>query len=333
MNNDDDARTPDDVIPPWAKGDFKFPFKFSPKWIILIVVGIIFLSSIFYTIGTNEVGMVLRFGRYVRKAEPGLHMKLPLGIENVIPVKIDYVYKDEFGFRTRTAGERTTYQSGRFHDESLMLTGDLNVIDLQWVVQYKIKDPMNYLFNIKTPGQALRDISESVTRRIIGNYAFDEVLTTKRIEINNEVQDLLQEVLDSYQSGLGIVTVKLQDVNPPDSVKPAFNEVNQAKQEREKLINQAWEAYNKKIPQARGEAGQLIEQAEGFAAERINEAEGDAQRFNLLRKEYIKSREVTKKRLYLENMEEVLKKAGKKYVVDPKEKNILPLLRLNDEKK
>ena len=209
-----------------------------------------------------------------------------------------------------------------------MLTGDLNVLDIEWIVQYKISDAFNALFSVRKVVKTIRDVSESVVRRIVGDHSFNAVLTTKRIEINNQIQQEMQEVLNSYEIGIQIVKVKLQDVNPPDPVKPAFNEVNQAKQEREKLKNQAWEVYNQKIPQAKGQALKIIKEAEGYALEKVNRAEGDAKRFLLLYSEYARAKDITLKRLYLERMNEILKKAGKKYILDPKEKGILPLLRL-----
>jgi len=328
------AREPDEVIPQGEGNfEFKFPKFLSPSLIIGAIFVLIVLTGMFYTIQPDEVGVVLRFGKFIKNTNPGLHVKIPLGIEKVIPMKVEYIYKKEFGFRTRKAGVRTIYdERTSYDDESLMLTGDLNVLDIQWIVQYKIKDPFKVLFNIRDIDKTLRDISESVMRKIVGDYTFNEVLTTRRIEVNTEAQTELQKILDSYGTGIQVITVKLQDVNPPDPVKPAFNEVNEAKQEREKLINQAWEVYNKEIPQAKGEALKIVKEAEGYALEKINKAQGDAARFLLLRKEYSKAKEVTRKRLYLEHMEEILKKAGKKYVIDDEEKGILPLLRLNNEK-
>ena len=299
--------------------------------IIGIISIIILLKGAFYTIQPDEVGVILRFGKFVRTTNPGLHLKIPLGVEKVIPVKVEYVYKDEFGFRTQSAGIKTVYSQKSFDEESLMLSGDLNVLDLEWIVQFKIKDPFKTLFNIRNISKTLRDVSESVMRKIVGDYSFNEVLTTKRIEINSKAQEEMQKILDAYETGLVIITVKLQDVNPPDLVKPAFNEVNQAKQEKEKLINQAWEVYNQKIPEAKGQALKMIKEAEGYSLEKINNAQGDAKRFLLLWKEYTRSKDVTKRRLYLERMNSVLAKAGKKYILDPDEKGILPLLRLDNE--
>jgi len=328
------ARDPDEDISTEDEDfKFKFPKFLTPSFIIGSIFGLIVLTGMFYTIQPDEVGVVLRFGKFIKNTNPGLHMKIPLGIEKIIPMKVEYIYKKEFGFRTSKAGVRTVYdEKTSYDDESLMLTGDLNVLDIEWIVQYKIADPFKVLFNIRDIDKALQDISESVMRKIVGDYTFNEILTTRRMEINAEGQTELQKILDYYDTGIKIVTVKLQDVNPPDPVKPAFNEVNEAKQEREKLINQAWEVYNKEIPQAKGEALKVVKEAEGYALEKVNKAQGDAERFLLLMKEYSKAKDITRKRLYLEYMEEILKKAGKKYVVDEEATGILPLLRLNNEK-
>ena len=261
---------------------------------------------------------------------PGLHLKLPL-IEKLNNVKVKYIFKEEFGFRTTKAGVVSRYSPKEYFDESLMLTGDLNVLVVEWIVQFKVKDPVKLLFNIRNPQRTVRNISEAVMRQVVGDYTVNEVLTTRRVEINQDVQDKLQEILDSYNCGVQIVTVKLLDVNPPDPVKPSFNEVNAAKQEKEKVINQAWEAYNKVIPKARGEAEKTIREAEGYALRRINMAKGDAAKFIAVWEAYKSAKDVTRKRLYLEAMNEILAKAGNKFIVDPSQKGILPLLNLNKE--
>ena len=298
------------------------------RYFVIFIFLIVLLKTSFYTIQPDEVGVVQRFGRFTKISKPGLHFKLPFSIERVTPVRTEYVFKEEFGFRTRKPGVRTIYEEKGYEDESLMLTGDLNVLDAEWIVQFKIKDPVKYLFEIRNPRKTLRDISESMIRQVIGDYTFDEVLTTKRVEVNNLVQQKMQEILDLYQAGIEVVTVKLQDVNPPDPVKPAFNEVNEAKQEREKLINQAWEIYNRKIPEARGEALKIVMEAEAYATEIVNRAEGNAKKFSLLLEAYKKSEEITRTRIYLEAMQEILEKAGKKYIIDSEERGILPLLQL-----
>ncbi|MFA7677219.1 MAG: FtsH protease activity modulator HflK [Candidatus Omnitrophota bacterium] len=328
-----EPRNPDEIIQNLKE---RIPFKsFSFVSIPLVVSIVIFLLALkgsIYTIQPNEVGVLLRFGKFTQITNPGLHFKIPFGVDQAIPVKVEKVYTDEFGFRTKSSGVKSVYSQASYDDESLMLTGDLNVLDVEWIVQFKINDPFKVLFNVRDADKTIRDISESVVRAITGDYTFNEVLTTKRIEINIKAQEEMQRILDNYQAGIQIVKVKLQDVNPPDPVKPAFNEVNQAKQEKEKLINQAWEVYNQKMPQAKGEALKMVKEAEGYALEKINVAQGDTERFLLLQREYEQAKDVTLKRLYLEYMGEILKNAGKKYIVDPKQQGILPLLNLKNEK-
>ncbi|UCD54646.1 MAG: FtsH protease activity modulator HflK [Candidatus Omnitrophota bacterium] len=295
--------------------------------VITIVVVAAALFSSFYSVGPDEVGVIRRFGKYIRTTNPGLHLKIPF-IEKVNNVKVKYIFKQEFGFRTTRPGVVTQYSPREYFDESLMLTGDLNVLVVEWIVQFKVNDPVKLLFNVRNPLRTIQNISEAVMRQIVGDNTVSEVLSTRRVEVNQEAQDKLQEILDSYNSGIQIVTVKLQDVNPPDEVKPSFNEVNEAKQEKEKAINQAWEKYNKIIPKARGEAEKTIREAEGYALNRINMAKGDAAKFIATWEAYKNAKEVTRKRLYLEAMNEILPKAGRKFVVDSKEKSILPLLSL-----
>lgn len=302
------------------------------KGIFPIAAAVIILATLatgIYSTGPDEVGVIRRFGKYVRTTQPGLHIKLPLNIEKINNVKVKYIFKEEFGFRTTKAGIVSQYSPKEYFDESLMLTGDLNVLVVEWITQFKIKDPVKLLFNIRAPQGTIRNISEAVMRQVVGDHSVNEVLTTRRVEINQEVQDKMQDILDLYSSGVQIVTVKLQDVNPPDAVKPSFNEVNEAKQEKEKVINQAWEAYNKAIPKARGEAEKTIKEAEGYALNRINHAKGDAAKFIAVWEAYKNSKDVTKKRLYLEAMNVIMKKAGNKFIVDPSQKGILPFLDLS----
>jgi len=295
------------------------------------VLALIFVFSGVYSVGPDEVGVVRRFGKYVRTTQPGLHVKIPMGIEKVNNIKVKYVFKEEFGFKTLKPGIKSQFSTREYFDESLMLTGDLNVLVVEWIVQFKIKDPVKLLFNIRDPRATIRSISEAVMRQVIGDESVTDILTTRRIEINQTAQDKLQEILDSYESGVQIVTLRLQDVNPADEVKPSFNEVNEAKQEKEKVINQAWEAYNKAIPAAMGEALKTIKQAEGYALKRVNAAKGDAHRFIDTWEAYREAPGVTRKRLYLEAMNEILPQAGQKFIIDSSATNILPLLRLNKE--
>jgi membrane protease subunit HflK len=309
----------------------KRPYDFSGRTVqrlLLAVVVIIVLASGLYSVGADEIGVVQRFGKYVRQTTPGLHMKIPFGVETARKVKVKKVFKEEFGFRTLKADIRTTYSPKQFLDESMMLTGDLNVAEVEWIVQYRIKDPYKYLFKIKDPVETLRSMSEAVVRRVVGDRNVTGVLTVGRIEIGDQVGLGLQELLDQFDSGLEVVTVKLQDVNPPEPVRPAFNEVNRAKQDKEKMINEAWEDYNKRIPRAAGEAEQMIAEAEGYALRRVNRAMGDAALFNQVYKEYRNAPEVTRRRLYLETMGEILPLINEIFIVDEKQKAILPLLDL-----
>jgi len=324
-----DVRGPDDIIDIGKKqfGSFGRFFPMAIVGIFLLIV----LGGTIYSIGPDAVGVVQRFGRYAYTTSPGLHIKLPFGIDRVTPVKIQRVFKEEFGIRTLRAGIKTQYSPRKYPEESLMLTGDLNILDVRWIVQFKVKDAIKLLFKTRDPVDNVRDISEVVMRRLVGDYRVDEVLTTKREEINDLAQLEMQKILDSYRTGVQVVTVKLQDVNPPDEVKPAFNEVNEAKQEKERMINQAWEAYNKAIPRARGEAEKVIREAEGYQLDKVNRAKGEAERFLDTWAEYKKAPQITQKRLYLDTMMEVLPKAKEKYIIDPEQTSILPLLNIGQK--
>ena len=320
--------TPEDIIEVGKKkiADFK-------RFGLLVIGGLVIIIAwtMIYSIGPDEVGVIKRFGKYTATTGPGLHIKLPFGIDKAIPVKVKRVFKEEFGLRTIRPGIRSKYSHRSYLDESLMLTGDLNILDVRWIVQFKVKDPVKLLFNTRDPLENVRDISNVVMRRFVGDYRLDEVLTTKREEIDDLAQIEMQKILDHYGTGIQVVTVKLLDVNPPDEVKPAFNEVNEAKQERERVINQAWEDYNKAIPRAKGEAERAIRQAEGYALDKINRAKGEAERFAMVLAEYKKAPDITKERLYLEMMMEVLPKVREKYIIDPEQSSILPLLNIGQE--
>lgn len=298
---------------------------------ILAILVIIGLFGSFYTIEPDEVGVVRRFGKYIKSTQPGLHFKIPYGIEKVTPVRVRHIYTEEFGIRTLKAGRKTRFSPRSYLDESLMLTGDLNILDVRWIVQYRIDNPVKYLFNTRDPENNIRDISEVVMRRLVGDYSVDEALTAKRSEINDRAQLGIQNLMDKYGTGVRIVAVRLQDVNPPDRVKPAFNEVNQAKQEKDRMVNQAKEAYNRVIPKAEGEKEKTIKEAEGYEIDKINRAQGDIERFNSVLIEYKKAPEITRKRLYLETMAEVIPKAKQKYITDPKQASILPLLNIGSD--
>lgn len=295
--------------------------------IILVIVGLLALSM-FYTIDPEEIGVVLRLGKFSRSSDPGLHMKLPLGIERVTKVPVQRQLKEEFGFQTVSAGVRSTYTEKGRASESNMLTGDLNAAVVEWVVQYRIVDPYQYLFRVRNVQSTFRDMAEAVVRRVVGDRTVNEVLTVGRQEIATLVEQQLQELCVQYETGINVDQVVLQDVNPPDAVKPSFNEVNEAQQEREKLINEAQSDYNRVIPRARGEAQQTINEAEGYALQRVNTARGDSARFVVVFQEYQKAPEVTKKRIYLETMNLILPQVSKKIVLDEDLKGIIPLLNI-----
>ena len=298
-------------------------------WLVLVALLVVVAGyTSFFRVATNETGVVQRFGRYVRSAGPGLQLKLPFGIEQVTKVKTGRNFQMEFGYRTVEAGVRSRFTERGFKEESLMLSGDLNVVDLQWTVQYKIGNPVDFLFQVKDVDSAIRDVSESVIRRVVGNRLFDFVLTVGRAEIADRVKVEMQEILDSYRSGIQVVNVKMQNVTPPAPVEAAFNEVNEAEQEKESKINQAQAAYNKEIPKAKGNAQQTVSEAEGYALERVNRAEGEADRFLDVLKEYRQAKDVTKRRLYLESMDKLLGEVGEIYVIDADQKGLVPLLDL-----
>jgi membrane protease subunit HflK len=298
---------------------------------IAIVVALILLWSAWFTVQPEETGIVQRFGKVVRTVGPGLHFKLPYGIEAIRTVPTARVLKEEFGFRTATAapGRRTQYADNKaYKAESLMLTGDLNVIDVQWIIQYRIEDPVRFLFYVRETPKTIRDITEAVMRRVVGNRLGSDVLTVGRVEVSSEAKVEIQKILTEYETGVRLVTVELQDVTPPDAVKPAFNEVNEARQDRERTINQAQEQANKEIPKARGVATQSISQAEGYALERVNRASGEANRFNAILQEYTQAPEVTRRRLYLESLASFLAEMKGVYIVDTEQKALVPWLPL-----
>lgn len=299
---------------------------------ILLMLGLLMLPSLFFQADPDEDAVVLRFGKFIRIEGPGLHLKIPFGIETVTKVKTRAILKEEFGFSTIRAGVRTEYDrsNASYYDkESIMLTGDLNVADVEWIVQYRIKDAKDYLFNVRNVEANVRVLSESVMRHIVGDREVNEVLTYGRSEIEGSAGQALQQIMDEYRSGIDIVTIKLQDVNPPDRVKPSFNEVNEAKQDSDRLVNEALQAYNKVIPEARGKAEQTLSIAQGYAINRINQAKGDAVAFLKLEQEYARAPSVTRKRLYLETMGKIIAKVEKVYVVDPDLKSLVPLIQLN----
>ncbi len=320
-----------DQKPPFDLKDFNLP-KINPKAIIIAVVLLLIVSlgySFWFTVAQDEVGVVLRFGEYTRTVNPGLNFKIPFGIEQEYKVPVERQLKQEFGFRSTTPGARARYTATKYTEESLMLTGDLNAAEVEWIVQFRINDPYKFLFRVRNAVQTFRDINEAVMRGIIGDRTVDEVITYGRQEVATSVSVKLQELSDQYELGIKVDQVVLQDVNPPEAVKPAFNEVNEAQQEREKLINQAKSEYNRVIPKARGEAKRTIEEAKGYALERVNSAKGEASKFTSVFDEYLKAKEVTRQRIYLETMNDVMQNVGRKLITDERATGILPLFQFD----
>ncbi len=316
-------------------------FNFSWLPILLIVAAIVFVflaTSMFYTVDVDEVGVIQRFGRFIKpERPPGLHFKWPAGVEKVTKVKVRRVYKEEFGFETLQATESRAFTTdkGLFDSknvgESLMLTGDLNVALVPWIVQYRIKDSYKYLFMVRAVEQLLRDMSEASMRLVVGDRSINEVISN-RLEIANEAMVILQKEMDDAQSGILIEAVELKKTNVPPEVQPSFNDVNQASQEKERTIQEARKEYNMAVPAAEGEAQRVVKAAEGYALERINKAEGDAAKFVAVYNEYKEAEDVTKRRLYLETMARVMPNLGEKYIVDSEQQNLLPLLNLGRQK-
>ena len=295
----------------------------------LLLIGALVLFSAIFTIQPEEVGIVLRFGKYIRTAEPGLNFKLPAPMEQVLKVPVQRQLKQEFGFQTVEAGVKTRYSARDFVDESLMLTGDLNVVVVEWIAQYRVADPYKYLFKVRNVTKTFRDMNEAVMRAVVGDRSVDEVITIGRLEIENQVKVELQELCIQYETGIQVEQIVLRSVDPPDPVKPSFNEVNQAEQERERAINEARGEYNRVIPKARGEADQLIEQAEGYAIDRVNRAKGDASLFDDVYAAYRRAPEVTRRRIFLETMETIYPAMQRKILLDNGLQGVLPLLQLD----
>jgi membrane protease subunit HflK len=298
--------------------------------IVLIIIVLQGVYSSFFKITPSEVGVVLRLGEYSRTVPSGLHFKIPY-IDKLFKVDVENIRKEEFGFRNRAPGQQATFNRREYDNESLMLTADKNVINVAWIVQYRVADPYSFLFKVADVRQAIRDNSESVTRRIVGNMDFDYVLSNRDLlaaSVKKELQEQLNKLFPKGMSGIDIGTVQFQDINPPDQVKPAFNEVNEADQDMERLVNEAQETYNRVIPKAHGDAKKIIEEAYGYQAQRVNNAKGETQRFNDILKEYKNAPEVTRKRMYLETMKDILPTVESVYVIDKDQQAPIPLLNI-----
>ena len=309
--------------------------------IMFVVIALAGLGAwtAYYTVPSDSVAVVQRFGKYLKNVPPGLHFKLPLGIDTATIVPVKRQLKQEFGFTTPGATDPYQSRRGRKREprretrlETEMVTGDLNAALVEWVVQYRISDPVKFLFEVREPSETLRYVSESVMREVVGDRTVDEVITIGRQEIETEALLKMQALSTKYTMGISIDQVQLKNINPPRPVQESFNEVNQAQQEKEKLINEARRDYNKVIPLAEGEKDQRIREADGYRLKRINEAEGDAARFNALLTEYIKAPEVTRRRIYLETLQNVMPSIRSKIIVDEQMQGILPLLNLDAHK-
>lgn len=303
------------------------PFSWSWAVIALALVVVMGALSSFYTVQPEQRAVVKRFGAVIYQTDPGLHFKLPFGIDQAELVPTERVLKEEFGFRTtRQNATSARYETAGLDEESLTLTGDLNIIRVEWVVQYRISDPIKWLYEVREAEHTLRDVSEAVMRQIVGNRLGSEVLTVGRVEISLQARREIQHIMDGYQSGVSILTVELQDVLPTSRVQPAFNEVNIARQERERMINEAEKRKNQIIPKVRGQANQLVAEARGYSAERVNRAHGEVARFDAILSEYRQAPEVTRRRMYLEMIGDVLPRAGQVLVVQRGQQDPLPLL-------
>ena len=306
------------------------PSPVQLKWIAMVAVVVVTAWTSVYVVEADSVGVVVRFGRYVKEVDPGLRARLPFGIDRVKMVPVQRQLKQEFGFAT--SGATNPYQHPANPDkEKRMVTGDLNSALVEWIVQFRITNPVDYLFRVRNPEETLRDISESVMREVVGDRTVDEVLTIGRQEIEAEALLKMQAIASKYTVGISIDQVQLKNVNPPEPVQSSFNEVNQAQQEKEKLINEARREYNRAIPLAEGRKDQSVQEAEGYRLRRTNEAEGDVSRFNALLEEYIKAPEVTRQRIYLETMQEVLPRLRSKIIIDQDAQSVLPLLQLGQK--
>ena len=299
---------------------------------LLALVGLAAWTS-YYTVPSDSVAVVRRFGKFLQTVSPGLHFKIPMNVDTATIVPVKRQLKQEFGFTT--AGARDPFQSPRPNDElreTEMVTGDLNAALVEWVVQYRISEPVKFLFEVREPRETLRYVSESVMREVVGDRTVDEVITIGRQEIETEALAKMQTLSTKYAMGISIDQVQLKNINPPKPVQESFNEVNQAQQQKEKLINEARRDYNKVIPLAEGEKDQRIREADGYRLKRVNEAEGDSARFNALLEEYIKAPEVTRRRIYIETLQEVMPGIRSKVIVDEEARSILPLLNLDNQK-
>ena len=306
----------------------RIPRRLTPRAVIIVVVVILALITVFssfFVVDPQETAVVLLFGQYTRMAEPGLHFKLPFGIEKNYNVPTQNVLKQEFGFRTERPGITTIRAAQDFPGESIMLTGDLNIVDVEWIIQYRIVDAFNWLFKVQEKEKTIRDISQSIINQLVGDRAIFDVIGSERANIEAQGQEKMNELFNKYELGIHVTTVKLQNIVPPAGpVQAAFEDVNKAIQDRNRLINEGQEAYNQAIPRAKGQAEQVVQEAEGYAINRVNRAQGDVARFANVLNEYNRNPGVTRTRLYYEMFEEVFKDADNVDLIDKNLQNFVP---------
>lgn len=308
------------------------PIKAATIVVVLaILASAVLLSTSFFMVDQTEQAVVLTFGKYTKTAEPGLHFKLPFGIQKNYNVPTQVIQSEQFGFRTIQAGRQTVYDDQRYPEESVMLTGDLNIVDVEWIIQYRINDPVAWLFNAEDRHRTIRDISQSAINLLVGDRTILAVLGSARTAIEEEARVFINETLSGYGLGIQVIGVRLQNIVPPAGVQAAFEDVNKAQQDMNRLINEGKEAYNREIPRARGEADRIIQVARGYASERVNVANGDVARFKAVYEEYRKAPDVTRDRLYFEVMEEVFKDAEGITLIDKELGNFIPLMNLGSQ--
>jgi len=303
--------------------------KINPKMIIFVIAGILVLIMLFtsiFIVDQTEQAVMTRFGKFTGIREPGLHFKLPFGIDRNYTVNVRTVQTEEFGFRTLRGGNLPTYASQTA--ESVMLTGDLNIVDVEWIIQYRVVDPRAWVFNVQERRETIRDVSRSVINMLVGDRAIMDIMGIERSAIEEAALRFMNEFFNSYNLGINVIAVRLQNVFPPSGVQQAFDDVNRAIQDRERLINEGQQAYNEEIPRARGQAQQMIQVAEGYATERVNRSRGDVARFISVLDEFRRAPEVTRQRLYYEMIEEVFKNEDGMTIIDRNLRNFLPLMNL-----
>jgi membrane protease subunit HflK len=304
-----------------------------PLTITLIIAGLLLVSLLgtsVYIVDQTEESVITRFGRFHTINGPGLHFRLPFGIDKQYLVNITTVQTEQFGFRTLTSGVSATYAG--LASESTMLTGDLNIIEVEWIIQYRVRDPKAWVFNVMERTDTIRDVSRSIINMLVGDRAIMDIMGSQRSAIETEAAAFMNETFRGYGLGIDVIAVKLQNIDPPAGVQEAFDDVNKAEQDQSRLINEGQQAYNAEIPRAKGEADRLVQIAQGYAAERVNRARGDVSRFNSVYEEYRRAPDVTRRRLYYEMMEEVFKDDGETVIIDRNFNNFLPLRDLNSSR-